>query len=105
MARTCSRRSPARWPRVRHWRQERKEWKERKEPSDDHQYLRGTDPRFIRVLSTRRCDDGGYALVLPRAPGSARAVLRVGHLRCRWLDARAHPWPRDADSAADAAHR
>ena len=44
-------------------------------------------------------------MVLARAPGSACPALHLGHLRRRWLHARAYPQCRDPHPAAEQAHR
>ena len=57
--------------------------------------------RVVRVLPAGGCGHGGDAVEVGGAPGAARAALRVGDLRRRRLDARAHAPGRDAHPARD----
>ena len=50
--------------------------------------------RLLRVLPAEDAGDGGEALAVDRAAGAAGADLRLGHLRRRRLDPRAHPCDR-----------
>ena len=54
-------------------------------------------PRLVRVLSAEDARDGGQSLGGGEAARTARPGFRLGHLRRRRLDARAHP--RDGGAA------
>ena len=67
-----------------------------------HRYRQRTaDPRLVRILSAEDRGDGTDAVGGDRAAGAAAAEFRLGHLRRRRLDPRAHARDRQAHPRRD----